>query len=74
MRVGVLGGKETPVLARELAQDKVERVGRHFRKVGFARQRVGIGVEQAHLRLVVRHLLKVGHVPEGVYRVAMKAA
>ena len=57
-----------------LAEHVVERGPHHPGEVGAPRHLPGLGVGEGEQRVVVEHLLEVGHQPELVDRVAVEAA
>ncbi len=72
--VGVLGGVEPAFGAGHLPDDVVQRFGDDA-AIGFVAERAeGVEVDAGELGIVVEHLLEVGDQPDGVDRVAVKAA
>jgi len=72
--VGVLGGIERAVRAREIARDVREHVTRGRGVLGAAGDGVALEVGVRDLRLVVQHLLEMRHEPLAIRRIAVESA
>jgi hypothetical protein len=72
--VGVLGGEEAAVGVAQLAQQVVRGAGGDLPVAGAAGELPGVQVDGHQLRVVVQHLLEVGHQPAPVGGVAVEAA
>ncbi len=73
-RVCVFGGVEPTVRMAEISRHVVEGLDGDFPEVGPAGHLGGAEVQPGELRVVVEHLLEMGHEPAAVHRVACETA
>ena len=71
--VGILGGVEAAVRMAQIAEHVTDRLVEHLPVVVRAGDLPGVQVDPREQRLVVEHLLEVGHEPDAVDRVAGEA-
>lgn len=74
LALGIGGGVEAARRGGQIAQHEVQRAPGHACQLRVAGQTPGGQIKVRKLRLVVEHLLEVGHQPVVVDRVAMEAA
>ena len=72
--VGVLGGIESAVGMRHVAQDVGEDVARRVRVPDVAADEVGVQIKLRELGIIVEHLLEMRNEPVGVHGITREAA